>query len=480
MKKFRFFALIALTTMLAASCYTDIENQLEALERRVSNLNQRVSIMNDNIAAFQTLANKYKSYVYVIGYRPIQVGKEVKGYIISLSDGTSITLNNGVSKDDPIVGLTLGDDGLYYWVVTVNGVTDFFYDETGQKVAASVASPIMKIVDGVWKVSFDNGYIWQTFDKAQGESGYSYIDKIETRGNYVYITLVSGQTVSFPTYAAYEYYLDNLNTLNANVVALRAVYEAKAKNVFVKTVMPIVEDGETIGYNIVFSDSKSIEVYNGKRSEGQNIGLAQHTDGNYYWAIVENGKTRWLYNDLGDMVNASPTEGLAPIFILDNSIGDGNYYWAYKYGETGYMFYIYDEDGKKVAASSGGVQVFSSIEVNESYVTLTPIGGATISIPRYSPFKLNLNKTSVTVSSTSPAEIFYTVNDVLVSVAITAIADKGYHATMTKAYDFASLTLSGIITITADVDAAASSTVLLMVSDGEGHMQTYNINVVKG
>lgn len=472
--------MIALTTMLAVSCYTDIENQLEALERRVNTLNQRAAAANDNIAAFQTLVNKYKSYIYVIGYRPIQVGKEIKGYIINLSDGTSITLNNGVSKDDPIVGLTLGDDGLYYWVVTVNGVTDFFYDETGQKVAASVASPIMKIVDGVWKVSFDNGYIWKTFDRAQGESGYSYIDNIETRGNYVYITLVSGQTVSFPTYAAYEYYLDNLNTLNASVTALRAVYEAKAKNVFVKTVMPIVEDGETIGYTIVFSDSRSIEVYNGKKSEGQNIGLAQYTDGLYYWAVVENGKTKWLYNDLGEMVKASPTEGLAPIFMLDNSMGDGNYYWAYQYGETGHMFYLYDAEGKKVAASSGGVQVFASIEVNDSYVTLTPIGGAAISIPRYSPFKLNLNKTSVTVSSTSPAEIFYMVSDVLVSVAITAIADKGYHATMTKAYDFTSLTLSGIITITADADAAASSTVLIMVSDGEGHMQTYNINVVKG
>ncbi len=480
MKKFRFFAMIALTTMLAVSCYTDIENQLEALERRVSNLNQRVAVVNDNISAFQTLVNKYKSYVYVIGYRPIQVGKEVKGYIINLSDGTSITLNNGVSKDDPIIGLTLGDDGLYYWVVTVNGVTDFFYDETGQKVAASVASPIMKIVDGVWKVSFDNGYVWQTFDRAQGESGYSYIDKIETRGNYVYIKLVSGQTVSFPTYAAYESYLDNLNTLNANVAALRAVYEAKAKNTFVKTVMPIVEDGETIGYNIVFSDSKSIEVYNGKRSEGQNIGIAQYTDGNYYWAIVEDGKTRWLYNDLGEMVQASPTEGLAPIFMLDNSMGDGNYYWAYKYGETGHMFYFYDAEGKKVAASSTGVKVFASIDVNDGYVVLSPIHGVAISIPRYSPFQVAFSKTTVTVSESTPAVVRYAVNDIPASVAITAVTDKGYHAAMTKYYDTTTSSLTGAITISAETGAASSATVLVMVSDGDGHMQTYTINVVKG
>lgn len=480
MGKFRFFATIALSTMLVASCYTDIQNQLEALERRVSNLQQRAEAMNDNIASLQTLVDKYKSYVYVMGYRPIQVGKEVRGYVITLSDGTSITLNNGVSKDDPVVGLTLGDDGLYYWVVTVNGVTDFFYDETGQKVAATVASPIMKIVDGVWKVSFDNGYIWKTYDRARGEDGNSYIEKIETRGNYVDITLVSGQTVSFPTYAAYEYYLDNLNTLNANMAALRVVYEAKARNVFVKTVIPIAEDGETIGYSIVFSDSRSIEIYNGKKSEGQNICLAQHTDGQYYWAIEENGRTTWLRNDLGEMVNASPTEGLTPIFMLDNSAGDGKYYWAYKYGETGYMFYFYDENGNKVTASNAGVRVFSNIEVNTDYVILTPVSGTAFSIPRYSTFKVTLNKNSVTVPSQGSAEVYYQIENVLVSAAITAVTDKGYHASMTKNYDNETHILSGLITITADDDAAASSTLLLMVSDGEGHMQTVSIKVVKG
>ena len=480
MKKFRFFTVLALTAMLASSCFTDVENQLEALEKKVSTLKQRAETANGNIASLQTLVEKYKSYVYVFGYYPIQVGKEIRGYVINLSDGTSITLNNGVSKDDPIVGLILGDDGIYYWTVTINGKTDFFYDESGQKVAASVASPIMKIVDGVWKVSFDNGYVWQTFGKAQGDNGYSYIDKIETRGNYIYITLVSGQTVRFPTHAAYEYYLENLNTLNANMVALRAVYEAKAKNVFVRTVMPIVEGGETIGYSIVFSDSRTIEVYNGKRSDGQNICIVQHTDGEYYWAIEENGETGWLYNDLGEMVKASPDASLAPIFMLDNSMGDGNYYWAYKYGESGHMLYFYDSEGKKVAASSTGVKVFASIEVNDSYVTLNPIHGVALSVPRYSPFEVTFNKTSVKVPSSGSGSVSYQVVDIPASVAITTVTDKGYYASMTKSYNAETRILSGLITSTADASAAPSSTLLVLVSDGDGHMQTYRINVVKG
>ena len=315
MKAIRFIAVFALTVLMTASCYSEIDAELSALERRVANLNQRLNVINDNIASLQTLADKYMSYKYVVGYLPIYQGKQILGYTIHFSDGSSITLNNGVSKDDPIVGLRQDENGLYYWIVTVNGVTDYFYDEAGQKIPASVASPVMKIVYGVWKVSLDNGKTWQTFDKAQGADGYSYVESITTRGDYIYIKLVSGQTVSFPTYSLYENYLGQLQTLNANMAALRAVYEAKASQNYVQNVIPVEQDGSVIGYTLVFSDGQSITVYNGQRSEGPQIGLAQFTDGKYYWASVEDGETTWMYDDVGAMVMASPTEGLAPVIL---------------------------------------------------------------------------------------------------------------------------------------------------------------------
>ncbi|MBP5317677.1 MAG: hypothetical protein J6Y83_08245, partial [Bacteroidales bacterium] len=141
MKRLKFTAVLALTALLAVSCYTDVENELEGLERRLDNINKKVTVINDNIASLQTIADKYKAYVYIENYRPVYQGKDIIGYTINFTDGTSITLKNGVSKDDPIVGLQLGEDGLYYWTVTVGGKTDFLYDETGQPVAASVASP---------------------------------------------------------------------------------------------------------------------------------------------------------------------------------------------------------------------------------------------------------------------------------------------------------------------------------------------------
>ncbi|MBR4772194.1 MAG: hypothetical protein IK009_05635 [Bacteroidales bacterium] len=481
MRRFRFTAMLALTAMLAVSCFNEVESQLAALERRVENLNRKVAAFNENIDALQTLAAKYQSYIYITNYRPIYEGKDITGYRITLSDGSFIVLNNGVSKDDPIIGLTLGDDNLFYWIITVNGKTDFLYDDTGAKVAATAASPIMKIVDGVWKVSFDNGNVWQTFDKAQAGDGNSFVDSIVTRGNYIYLYLASGRTVSFPSYTLYEDYNSQLNALNANIETLRKVYEAKASNKFVKNVVPVVQDKDTVGYNLVFNDNSTVTAYNGRAYEGQKIGIAQYTDGEYYWAIIDGTKVEWLYDDIERMVQASPTEGLSPIFILDNSFGDGKYYWAYKYGEKGVKLYLYDKDGNKIVASDTNViQLFSKVEVKDGYVLFTPLSGAAFSLPRYNPFQVILSATAVNLPAPSgPVSVDYEVRNVPSSVAITAITEKGYYVVMTKTYDSAKKKLSGTITITADITAAAKSTVVVMISDGNGHMETYKIAVTK-
>ena len=481
MKTLRNIAILAIVSLMTASCYNEIENELAAIERRMANLDQRLVNINNNISALQTLADKYKSYIYVTSYRPVYNGKDVLGYEINLSDGSTITINNGVSKDDPIVGLQLGEDGLYYWIVTVNGETDYFYDEVGQKITASVASPIMKIVDGVWKVSFDNGYVWQTFDKATGEDGRSYVDSIVTRGDYVNIYLVSGQTVSFPTYSLYENYVAQVNVLNTNLDALQAIYDAKAAQTYVQNVVPIEQEGEVAGYTMVFSDGREITVYNGKRYEGQQIGLVQYTDGEYYWAVYENGTSRWLYDDQGAMVKASPSEGVSPIFMLDDSAGDGKYYWLYKYGETGTLRYLLDENGHRVAASSSGiVQVFSSIEVTANYVLFKTMSGTPFAVPRYKPFTVSFSKTSVVVPvSPESVDITYSVTGVSSAAAITAITEQGYYASFTKSYNTTSSTLSGTITLTVAGTAFSSSTVLVLVSDGNGHMETYTIKATK-
>jgi len=110
----------------------------------------------------------------------------------------------------------------------------------------------------------------------------------------------------------------------------------------------------------------------------------------------------------------------------------------------------------------------------------TPVSGAAFSVPRYVPFKVVLSATSVSVpTSGTPAKVTYEVRDVTSSAAITAITNTGYHASVTRSYDSANKKLSGVISLTADASAPAKSSVLVMISDGTGMMETYTISVTK-
>ena len=79
--------------------------------------------------------------------------------------------------------------------------------------------------------------------------------------------------------------------LNTNIVSLQQIVEALQGNDYVTGVVPVVENGETVGYTISFSKSGPVTIYHGKKGEnGQNgttpvIGVEQDTDGLYYWTL---------------------------------------------------------------------------------------------------------------------------------------------------------------------------------------------------
>ena len=81
--------------------------------------------------------------------------------------------------------------------------------------------------------------------------------------------------------------------LNTNIVSLQQIVEALQGNDYVTGVVPVVENGETVGYTISFSKSGPVTIYHGKKGEnGQNgttpvIGVEQDTDGLYYWTLDE-------------------------------------------------------------------------------------------------------------------------------------------------------------------------------------------------
>ena len=99
--------------------------------------------------------------------------------------------------------------------------------------------------------------------------------------------------------------------LNTNIVSLQQIVEALQGNDYVTGVVPVVENGETVGYTISFSKSGPVTIYHWKKGEnGQNgttpvIGVEQDTDGLYYWTL----DGEWLTDDEGSKILAQGMAG---------------------------------------------------------------------------------------------------------------------------------------------------------------------------
>ena len=99
--------------------------------------------------------------------------------------------------------------------------------------------------------------------------------------------------------------------LNTNIVSLQQIVEALKGNDYVTGVVPVVENGETVGYTMSFSKSGPVTIYHGKKGEnGQNgttpvIGVEQDTDGLYYWTL----DGEWLTDDEGSKILAQGMAG---------------------------------------------------------------------------------------------------------------------------------------------------------------------------
>ena len=99
--------------------------------------------------------------------------------------------------------------------------------------------------------------------------------------------------------------------LNTNIVSLQQIVEALQGNDYVTGVVPVVENGETVGYTISFSKSGPVTIYHGKKGEnGQNgttpvIGVEQDTAGLYYWTL----DGEWLTDDEGSKILAQGMAG---------------------------------------------------------------------------------------------------------------------------------------------------------------------------
>lgn len=209
MKRKLFILMLAACSLL--SCTDGIWDAIHGLEYKYSDLDARVayledlcSKMNTNISALQTLVSVILTNDYIISIAPITKDGQEIGYVITFAIHEPITIYNGQDGQDgadgkdgqdgkdgttPIIGVALDPtDNAYYW--TLNG--EWLLDENGDRIPLTSrdgqdgedgkdgvdgqdgkdgVTPQLKIEDGYWYVSTDNGATWTQLGKATGEDG---------------------------------------------------------------------------------------------------------------------------------------------------------------------------------------------------------------------------------------------------------------------------------------------------------------------
>lgn len=164
-------------------------------------------------------------------------GNKEIGYTIIFSKSGSITIYHGKDGENgkdgvngadgkdgqdgkdgysPKIGVKQHTDGKYYWTLDGNWILDDnsnMIPVTGEdgkdgangKDGKDGITPQLKIEDGYWYLSYDNGATWQKLGKATGnngldglpgEDGDSIIDSITQDEDNVYFKLTDGQVLT--------------------------------------------------------------------------------------------------------------------------------------------------------------------------------------------------------------------------------------------------------------------------------------------
>ena len=171
----RVITFIVLSSALCfTSCYDEsaILEKLDDHENRIARLEELCDEMNTNISSLQAIVDVLQNNEYITDVLPVERGGEIIGYTISFSKSQSITIYHGEDGDDgqdgsdgstPAIGVKMGSDGRYYWIL--NG--EWMYDDDGNMIPATGATgeegitPVLKIQDGCWFISYDNGVSWK-------------------------------------------------------------------------------------------------------------------------------------------------------------------------------------------------------------------------------------------------------------------------------------------------------------------------------
>ena len=258
MKKVKFIHVVYLLCIcclslgLLGSCKyddSDLVERVDNLEGRLAKLEEQCKQINANINSLQIIVNALKEADHITSISNlVENGVEI-GYKIEFAKSDPIHIYHGKAGADgargedgytPLIGVKKDKDGIYYWTLDGNWLTD----NDGNKVRAqgldgkdgyngkdgkdgedgkdgkdgkdgyngkdgkdgyngkNGVTPKLRIKDGNWEVSYNNGVSWETLGSATGGVVPCPIKSVEVKGRYVFFTLNSEDEIKVPLYNA--------------------------------------------------------------------------------------------------------------------------------------------------------------------------------------------------------------------------------------------------------------------------------------
>ena len=487
MKRILSILTLTLVSFLAAGCLDTFNNDLDVLERRIAQMEEKCQKINDQIEALRQVISSLEEYDFITKVESIKEGSRVVGYKIYFTHSNPITLHCGTDAETPVMGVAKAEDGIYYWTVLYPGSEEaqFVLDNNGNKIAASAASPELKIENGYWYITYDGGRNWQNLGKATADDGATFFSSVEERDGYIVFKLVNGTEIKVPTWSSYEKLKESCDIANKNLAAFTELAQALLKKVYATDIQPIVENGQTIGYRLFLSDGTSYPFYNGIATNAPVIGSAQDpshpSDPSFYWTIQYSGDQTysWLLDDKGQKIRADASQGKNVKLTVLPYGNEGKYYWAVAYGDEEPQFLLYN--GEKVEASAtapdGVVTSVVTMEGNRIFVMLSSKQYVYVPLAPSIDVTLDSPVISGRISMAASESLSFVchIPSATAEYEVLPITRDGFYAVANRD-DMTTWTIT--VTSPSTFAATATSKLNLLVSNGTGAITTITVTIL--
>ncbi len=211
----RLLTFLAAVAVFFSACtqFDDSEllGRLDQMEGQVQKLEELCRQMNTNISSLQSLVSALENQDYITDVSPLMKDGVEIGYKIKFVKSPSIIIYHGQKGADaevghvPSIGVRQDEDGVYYWTldgewllgrdgrkVRAVGETPEINDE-GAEDSPDAIIPELKIENGEWYVSYDEGLTW---DKVGVADGANLFEEIKDSVDDVVFVLTDGTEIT--------------------------------------------------------------------------------------------------------------------------------------------------------------------------------------------------------------------------------------------------------------------------------------------